>query len=256
MPHLGIAVATTLGGWLNAGLLYATLAKRGIFVADARLQRALPRIVLASVIMGAVLWLVADRARRPGSSRRRRSWCAPARWRLLIGSGLPRLRRRRVLRPGRSTCASCARFLQPPHAAAWAALSRRQPALRCAPAPRHNPRRSQKGPPMAFKDARLLRHAADRQPAPRQLPRRHGATGSRCRRRTSASTASSTCTRSPCGRIPTELKDAIRAGDGRLHRLRPRPQEAASSSTRARCPSTPSSPGSSTASPASAGSTA
>ena len=32
MPHLGIAVATTLGGWLNAGLLYATLVKRGHFV--------------------------------------------------------------------------------------------------------------------------------------------------------------------------------------------------------------------------------
>ena len=27
MPHLGIAVATTLGGWLNAGLLYATLVQ-------------------------------------------------------------------------------------------------------------------------------------------------------------------------------------------------------------------------------------
>ena len=56
MPHLGIAVATTLGGWLNAGLLYATLARRGDFVADARLERALPRTVLASLIMGAALW--------------------------------------------------------------------------------------------------------------------------------------------------------------------------------------------------------
>ena len=38
MPHLGIAVATTLGGWLNAGLLLATLVRRGHFVADARLR--------------------------------------------------------------------------------------------------------------------------------------------------------------------------------------------------------------------------
>jgi putative peptidoglycan lipid II flippase len=60
MPHLGIAVATTLGGFLNAGLLYATLAKRGFFVADRRLKRALPRILLASAIMGIVLWLVAE----------------------------------------------------------------------------------------------------------------------------------------------------------------------------------------------------
>ena len=59
MPHVGIAVATTLAGWLNAALLWATLAKRGQFVADARLKRALPLIVLASLIMGAALWLVA-----------------------------------------------------------------------------------------------------------------------------------------------------------------------------------------------------
>ena len=36
MPHLGIAVATTLGGWLNAGLLYRTLVRRGTLHADAR----------------------------------------------------------------------------------------------------------------------------------------------------------------------------------------------------------------------------
>jgi putative peptidoglycan lipid II flippase len=60
MPHLGIAVATTLGGWLNAGLLYATLAKRGHFVGDKRLYRALPRIALSTIIMCIVLWLVAE----------------------------------------------------------------------------------------------------------------------------------------------------------------------------------------------------
>jgi len=59
MPHLGIAVATTLGGWLNAGLLYATLKRRGYFEADQRLKRALPRTVLSSLVMGAVLWVVA-----------------------------------------------------------------------------------------------------------------------------------------------------------------------------------------------------
>ena len=59
MPHLGIAVATTLGGWLNAGLLYATLARRGQFLADARLKRAIPLIAIASLLMGAVLFLLA-----------------------------------------------------------------------------------------------------------------------------------------------------------------------------------------------------
>jgi putative peptidoglycan lipid II flippase len=60
MPHLGIAVATTLGGWLNAGLLYATLVNRGYFVADQRLRRTLPRIMVSTFAMGAVLWLVAE----------------------------------------------------------------------------------------------------------------------------------------------------------------------------------------------------
>jgi len=60
MPHLGIAVATTLGGWLNAGLLYVTLVRRGYFVADRRLRSALPRTVLSSAVMGIVLWVVAD----------------------------------------------------------------------------------------------------------------------------------------------------------------------------------------------------
>ena len=56
MPHLGIAVATTLGGWLNAGLLWSTLARRGEFVADARLKRALKLILIASAAMGVAVW--------------------------------------------------------------------------------------------------------------------------------------------------------------------------------------------------------
>lgn len=60
MPHLGIALATTLGGWLNAGLLWSTLARRGDFVADPTLRGSLPKIVLSSLIMGIALWFAAD----------------------------------------------------------------------------------------------------------------------------------------------------------------------------------------------------
>jgi putative peptidoglycan lipid II flippase len=60
MPHLGIAVATTLGGWLNAALLYATLVARGHFVPDARLKHSLPLVLLASAVMGAALWLLSQ----------------------------------------------------------------------------------------------------------------------------------------------------------------------------------------------------
>lgn len=87
MPHLGIAVATTLGGFLNAGLLYATLARRGFFVADKRLKRTLPRIFLASAIMGVVLWFVADALGghfQPPTSELTRAMALMA----LVGSGL------------------------------------------------------------------------------------------------------------------------------------------------------------------------
>jgi putative peptidoglycan lipid II flippase len=60
MPHLGIAVATTAGGWLNAMLLWSALRRENYFIADSRLKRALPMIVASSLVMGAALWLLAD----------------------------------------------------------------------------------------------------------------------------------------------------------------------------------------------------
>ena len=59
MPHLGIAVATTLGGWMNAILLWRGLSQRGYFEMDARLKAALPRILLASLAMGGALYVAA-----------------------------------------------------------------------------------------------------------------------------------------------------------------------------------------------------
>ena len=54
-PHLGIAVATSIGGWLNVALLYRGLVRRGHFEADARLKWALPMIALSSAVMALVL---------------------------------------------------------------------------------------------------------------------------------------------------------------------------------------------------------
>ncbi|PLX34998.1 MAG: murein biosynthesis integral membrane protein MurJ [Hyphomicrobiales bacterium] len=56
LGHVGIAVATSLAGWINAGLLGWTLYRRGGFQPDARLKRRLPRILAASVLMALVLW--------------------------------------------------------------------------------------------------------------------------------------------------------------------------------------------------------
>lgn len=55
-PHVGIALATSIAGWINALLLWGGLVRRGDFSADRRLVRNLPMIAIASVAMGAVLY--------------------------------------------------------------------------------------------------------------------------------------------------------------------------------------------------------
>jgi putative peptidoglycan lipid II flippase len=53
MPHVGIALATSIAAWVNAAMLWGALKLRGDFVVDRRLARNVPLIGLASVIMGA-----------------------------------------------------------------------------------------------------------------------------------------------------------------------------------------------------------
>ena len=55
LAHLGIALATTAAGWLNALLLLALLLRRRHFGFDERARRNLPRVGAAALGMGAVL---------------------------------------------------------------------------------------------------------------------------------------------------------------------------------------------------------
>jgi len=57
MGHVGIALATSLAGWLNAALLWWELCRRGHFKVDARLREAVPLILVSSLIMGVALGL-------------------------------------------------------------------------------------------------------------------------------------------------------------------------------------------------------
>ena len=57
LGHVGIAVGTSISAWINAGLLTAILHRRRHLVADDRLKRRLPRMVLASAVMGAALFV-------------------------------------------------------------------------------------------------------------------------------------------------------------------------------------------------------
>lgn len=55
LGHVGIALATTIASWFNTLLLWVTLLRRGHFTVDAALGRNMWRMVLASVVMGAVV---------------------------------------------------------------------------------------------------------------------------------------------------------------------------------------------------------
>lgn len=56
MPHVGIALATSVAGWLNAALLWSALTRTKDFEWDVRLGRNLPIVMVAALIMGAALW--------------------------------------------------------------------------------------------------------------------------------------------------------------------------------------------------------
>jgi putative peptidoglycan lipid II flippase len=52
----GIAVASAVAGWVNAAMLLVVLVRRGHWEREAALMRRIPRLVLASALMGAALW--------------------------------------------------------------------------------------------------------------------------------------------------------------------------------------------------------
>jgi putative peptidoglycan lipid II flippase len=58
LAHVGIALATTVAGWVNALTLLALLLRRGHFRFDSRARRNLPRVGVATLGMGVVLALL------------------------------------------------------------------------------------------------------------------------------------------------------------------------------------------------------
>lgn len=60
--HVGIALASSIAAWLNAAALAIVLHRRGHLRLDDRLKRRLPRMLAASVLMGAVLLTLAPSA--------------------------------------------------------------------------------------------------------------------------------------------------------------------------------------------------
>jgi putative peptidoglycan lipid II flippase len=56
LAHVGIALATAIASWVNAGLLYVVLKRRGHMAPDARLLARLPRTLASTAVMTAGLW--------------------------------------------------------------------------------------------------------------------------------------------------------------------------------------------------------
>jgi len=57
LAHVGIALATAISSWFNAGMLAVLLYRRGLLEPDRRLLQRLIRILAASALMAGGLWL-------------------------------------------------------------------------------------------------------------------------------------------------------------------------------------------------------
>ena len=56
LQHVGPPLATAIASSVNVWMLYRELERRGHFMADRRLRRRAPRLLLAALVMGAALW--------------------------------------------------------------------------------------------------------------------------------------------------------------------------------------------------------
>ena len=55
--QVGLAVATSVGAWINLGLLYWFAARQNLVVIDQRLRQACGKLVIAAVVLAVALWL-------------------------------------------------------------------------------------------------------------------------------------------------------------------------------------------------------
>lgn len=60
LGHVGIAIATSLAGWVNAIALYWLLNRRGLWTIDGPMTRLLALIAVSAVLMGICVWGAAE----------------------------------------------------------------------------------------------------------------------------------------------------------------------------------------------------
>ena len=84
---VGIAIGTTIAGWLQVAMLAGTLHARGDFALDDTFRRRFPRMLAASLVMGVVVFGLTNCSAH-GSRRGTCSSCKSAPSPLLVGGGL------------------------------------------------------------------------------------------------------------------------------------------------------------------------
>jgi putative peptidoglycan lipid II flippase len=57
LAQVGLALATSIGAWLNLGLVVWFAARRGHFAFDPGLRSSVARLFAAAIALAAVLWL-------------------------------------------------------------------------------------------------------------------------------------------------------------------------------------------------------
>jgi len=84
LQHMGPPLATAIASTVNVALLYHTLRKRGQFVPDAQLTRRAPRLLVAALVMGGVMFFLNDLFAPYVSGSNLARWGAMA---VLVGTG-------------------------------------------------------------------------------------------------------------------------------------------------------------------------
>lgn len=64
LQYVGMALATSIAGWVNVVLMTVTLLKRNWLVIDPQLIRNILKVAAASVVMAASLWMMSDAVMR------------------------------------------------------------------------------------------------------------------------------------------------------------------------------------------------
>jgi putative peptidoglycan lipid II flippase len=56
LAQVGLALATSIGAWINFGLVVLFAARRGLLAVSPRLARSIIKLVVAGLVLAAVTW--------------------------------------------------------------------------------------------------------------------------------------------------------------------------------------------------------